>query len=72
MAELRIEALRRLRSFSPSGSAFLVDELGEAERQLRYRQLCLASCRGDTCSHRCKLFDPVPQALSAAPLRPAI
>jgi hypothetical protein len=72
MAELRTEALRRLRSLAPTGCEFLVDEVAEAERQLKHRQLCLASCRGDSCSHRCQLFDPVPQSLSAAPLRPAV
>jgi hypothetical protein len=71
MAELRAKALRRLRALAPTAPDFLADELSDAERQLKYRQLCLASCKTETCGHRCRLYEPMPGTEAALPLRPA-
>lgn len=71
MAELRAEALRGLRALAPTAPGFLAEELFDAERQLKYRQLCLASCRTETCRHQCRLYESLPGTEAEVPLRPA-
>ena len=62
VAELRVEALRGLRTLAPSTTTFLAEELFEAERLLKYRQICLASCKDGRCPSRCRLFDTIPES----------
>jgi hypothetical protein len=71
MAELRAEALRGLRAVAPTAPGFLENELRDAERQLKYRQLCLASCKTEACRHQCRLYEAVAGTEAALPLRPA-
>lgn len=59
IAELRVQALRGLRAFARNQTEFLASDLNEADYLLKFRQINLAACQTDRCSHRCRLYEPV-------------